>query len=486
MTELNQIFDIIGGTEKSEYSEFTPQSITNMFFTQNAEAIQRKALFPREGLSIDKGLKFNIGGSNKGGRASYYLDDKMFQVVKDTIFMVTADYNEEGLPLFNHFVLGTLNTETGPVGIADNNQQIIFVDGVNGYLYDLTTGNFGVITSPGFPTSPSTVAVLGNRFIVNKGETKESYYSAQGNGLSWGANDFFSMDLISDIVVAYATLNGRLYVMGQRSTEVWYVVRSPTLPFRPQKPAIEYGCNALGAVAVGFDMIVWLSRTNYGIGGIRKISGQDLSAQISNESIDTIIDKSVDLSDSTAFLYKNDVGHIMYVINFNADDLSYMYDFNMNKWSKLESNEGRFLANAYIDYKNHHYVLDYENPYMYEMSTDFNDDAGLAIKREVVSPVFLSPNPMSVNEYRLFLKQGTGLESGIDQNPLISLEVSWDGGISYGESRSASLGEAGKRFTKTFWNTLGVSDSWVFRHRHYNKTKCIILGAMGNVSGGKK
>jgi hypothetical protein len=456
-----------------------------MFFTQNAEAIQRKALFPREGLSIDRGLKFNIGGTNKGGRVSYYLNNKMFQVIKDTVFMITADYNEEGLPQFNHFVLGTLNTETGPVGIADNKQQIIFVDGVNGYLYDFTAGSFGVITSPGFPTSPSTAAVLGNRFIVNKGETGESYYSAQGNGLSWGANDFFNLDLESDVIVAYATLNGRLYIMGQRSTEVWYVVSSPTLPFRPQKPTIEYGCDALGSVAVGFGMIVWLSRTNYGIGGIRKISGQDLSAQISNESIDTIIDKSIDLSGSTGYLYKNDVGHIMYVINLAADNLSYMFDFNMGKWSKLESGGNRFYGNTYINYKNHHYVLDYENPYMYEMSTNFNDDAGIAIKREIVSPVFFSPNPISINEYRLFVRQGTGIDGGIDEDPTISLEVSNDGGISYEYERKASLGKAGNRLTETFWNTLGTYCSWVFRHRHYNKTKCIILGAMGNVGGGK-
>lgn len=482
MPNLNKIFDIIGGSEKSEYSEFTPQLIVNMFFTQNAEAIQKKALFPMEGLSLDNGIIFNVGGENKGGRASYYFNGAMFQIIKDTVFRVTGNYDEEGLPKFNHSILGTLNTQTGHVDIDDNNQQVMFVDGVDGYLYDSATDSFGLVTSPNFPSSPSTVAVLANRFVVNKGGTSQSFYSAQGDGNSWGANDFFSMASKPDIVVAYATLNGRLYIMGQRSTEVWYAVGSPTLPFRPQNPSYEFGCDAIGSVAVGFGMIIWLSRTNYGIGGIKKIQGQNLPVDVSNEGLDTSLDSYTNPEDATAFLFKNDVGHIMYVINFTTDNESWMLDFNTGKLSKLESGEfNRYSGNTYINYKNHHYVLDYQNPYMYDMSTNYNDEAGNAIRRAVISPVFLSPNPQTINDFQVFLKHGTGTESGNDENPTLSLSVSNDGGVSYSTVIKRPIGPIGERCTKTVWNNLGWADSWVFKLEHYNKTKCVILGAMGNV-----
>jgi len=483
MPNLNKTFDIIGGTEKSEYSIFSPQLIVNMFMVFHSEGLQKKALFPTEGLSLDNGLIFNVGGENRGVRQTYYFNEIMFVIIKDTIFRVTANYINSK-PTFSHSIIGVIDTQTGYVGIADNGTQIIFVDGIKGYLYDSISDNFSVITSPGFPTSPTDIAILGNRFIANKGETKESFFSAQGDGLSWGLNDFFSMTSYPDIVVAYSTLNGQLYVMGRKSTEIWYEVSSPTLPYRPQKPTLEFGCSAIGSVAIGFGMMIWLSRTNRGVGSILMTTGSN-PVPISNEAIDTMLDTYTAIEDATSYLFKNDVGHVMYVINFTIDDVSWMFDFNTKRWSRLESNDSnRYTGNTYQYYKSHHYIFDYQNPHMYEMSKDYFDEAGKAIKRQVISPVFMNPNQVSLNEFQVFLKQGTGKENGNDEDPYLMLSVSYDGGLRYGNDRKSEIGKIGESLTQTVWNTLGIANSFVFKLEHYNRTPCVILGAMGNVGEG--
>ena len=65
------------------------------------------------------------------------------------------------------------------------------------------------------------------------------------------------------------------------------------------------------------------------------------------------------------------------------------------------------------------------------------------------------------------------------------MRVSWDGGHSYGAERDEPIGEIGQRLTDTFFDKLGLCDSWVFELTHYNRTPYVVLGAVGNVGAAK-
>lgn len=482
MPNTNYTFDIIGGNEEAEYTEFSPQRLVNMFMVSHPEAIVKKAAFPTPGLSIDEGILFDVGGATAEGRLAYLFKEIAYVVIKDTLFGVKASAAPTGNVLI-HYPIGQLNTQSGYIGAASLGNQLMLVDGVDGWILDVSTNTLTQIGDSDFPTEASDVVVLGNRFVTNKGGTNLFYYSDSGDGLTWGALNFFSA---SDTIVAFSTINGRMLIMSTTATEPWYVAGG-LAPFLPQLPSFDYGCAAPGSVAKGYGMVVWLSRTDKGVSSVVATTG-GMPQPISNESIDTAFDKYTDVSDASAYLYKNEIGHLMYVINFTIANSSWMYDFNTRKWSELSSEEdNRHLGNVYVYLSGRHYVLDYQEPKMYDMSIQFGDDAGAPIKRLTTSPHFVFPDKTVIDEFRVIMKQGTGASPGniTDENPKIRLRVSWDGGHSYGAEIDQPIGEIGQRLTDTFFDKLGLCDSWVFELTHYNRTPYVVLGAVGNVGAAK-
>jgi hypothetical protein len=482
MPEQETPFDIIGGTEKSEYPEFNPDLTVNMFQVLDNTAFFKKALFPTPGLSQKTGQTFQLGGENLGGRNAHLFKDAIYAVFKDTIYRIIGNIIDNKLKL-THSVIGRIETETGHVGIENNNTQVVFVDGIGGWVYDTITGNFTKITDPNFPAGASDITLLANRFVVNKGESNISHYSSLGDGLSWtdpGFGNFFSLDSYADVIVGYETINGKMLIFGNNSTELFYAAGGSVFPFRPQKPTLEFGCAAVGSIAKAFGMLGWLSQTKNGIGAIVVTTG-GTPVSISNDALNNEIDSYDDVSDATAYFYRNEIGHIMYVINFTIANASWMYDFNTKAWSKLTSEgDNRHWANGHVYYKSRHFVLDYKSPIMYEMSKNFYDDNGIGIKRQrifqldklVLELTYYHQTPLVIlgaignitraaffkvilNFIRFYLKQGVGGAEGNDTDPVIKLRCSSDGGISYENEIPAEIGKLGERMWQTEFHKVG-------------------------------
>lgn len=480
MQNINHEFDIIGGNTESEYTEFSPQRLVNMFVVSHPEAVVKKAAFPTPGLDSENGTTFNIGGVIVEGRAAHLFKDVAYVVVKDQLYGVKSSPAAAG-SILTHFLVGTIKTNTGYVGIDSLNNELMLVDGEDGWILDVSTDLFTEINDPNFPSGATDVVALGNRFVTNKGESNVFHYSEPGTGLTWGGLNFFS---VSDTVVAFSTINGRMLVMSTTSTNPWYVAGG-TAPFLPQLPSFDLGCAAVGSVAKGFGMVVWLSRTDKGVSSIVATTG-GMPIHLSDESMDTEFDKYINVEDAMSYLYKNELGHIMYVINLTLDNKSWMYDFNTKKFSELSSEEdNRHLGNAYVYLEGRHYVLDYKAPKMYDMAVEYGTDDGAVIKRVITSPNFLFPNDVSIDWLEFIMKQGTGTQSGNDENPQARLRISKDGGTSYGAERSQPIGKIGRRLQKTGFDELGVSDSWIFEMTHYNITSFVLLGLLAHI-GGKK
>ena len=114
MPNLNHTFDIVGGTEKSEYPEFNPRLIVNYFLVSHPDAIVKKALFPTPGLDLEAGATFNVGGVNRGGRGSHlFTKNQGYVVFKNAVFRVISANG-----IITHNFIGKINTETGYVDIG--------------------------------------------------------------------------------------------------------------------------------------------------------------------------------------------------------------------------------------------------------------------------------------------------------------------------------------------------------------------------------
>ena len=169
-------FDIVGSYNNQRVSSIDAERSINLFEYLDPLGKKPKSLINTSGLiNTDS----NFGGETGGFRAQFVFLGNEYCVVGSTVFRITPN----GVVT----TLGTLtNTSTGYVGVDANTFQIIFVDGVNGYIWDNNTNTFVKITDPSFPPDPIDVCALDEFFIVANGNTNNFQLSTFDQGLIWG------------------------------------------------------------------------------------------------------------------------------------------------------------------------------------------------------------------------------------------------------------------------------------------------------------
>ena len=97
---------------------------------------------------------------------------------------------------------GSLVTTTGFVCMAYGRDQLVMVDGTNGYALNLNTNVFGKITDPDWRGS-NTVEEIDGYFIFAEPGTDQFYISAIDDATSLDALDFSSADAKPDNIVSF-------------------------------------------------------------------------------------------------------------------------------------------------------------------------------------------------------------------------------------------------------------------------------------------
>lgn len=612
-------FPIVGSFEKARTSTLSSQRTVNWYEYRDPEGKKPEALFPTSGL-VNTNLVFET--TTKGSRGTFVFKDYIYQVFGNTIYRLNGE-NYDSLTVE---ILQAINTTSGYVGITANTTQVIFVDGLNGWIYDTTTDLMTQIIDAAFPIRPIDVTYLDGFFVVISGETNQFYLSTYEQGLIWGVGftapggspptktftadpaagadwlimtttenfqtgvpftvsnsggalptplvagtTYYSIrvdsthirvatsnanaaignyiDLTSagtgtqsienegqlqeaqitsspGTLVACRTLHRQLFLFSQNFTEVWTNAGAGTnLPFRRNNSLLmEYGCAAIGSIAVGFDRMFFLSQTAGGLGPVMRVAGSealpisdpDLDyqlAQIAYQEVDGILKTA----DAAAFLVQEN-GIIFYRLNFTMANHTYVYNESFSSpqqrlWHEEEVLNGdRHPGETHAYYKGKNYFVDYQSTLFYLVDGNESTNAGEAIKRMRISKTIAPPGyqRMRIDRFHLDVMQGTVgtqysdpvylntedskkiiTESGnfliTDDSvlipgptPEIFLSISKDGGQSFGYIYQSSMGAIGERTWRTVWRKLGTiprGQGFTVKIEFYNNTPLYILGA---------
>ena len=173
-------YDIVGSYDNQRYTPINAERTINMFEFIDPQGKKPKVLLSTSGL-VDADLDFD--DETGGARATFVFNNEIFNVFGQTVFGTQgpSDFLET-LPI------GKLSTSIGYVGVDANTFQVIFVDGVQGWIWDINTETFKLITDPAFPSRPIDVCYIDGFFIVANGETNQFQMSSFNNGLIWGAD----------------------------------------------------------------------------------------------------------------------------------------------------------------------------------------------------------------------------------------------------------------------------------------------------------
>lgn len=389
---------------------------------------------------------FCVTGTYGEVRGLFYADD-LYAIVRDTIYKI----NSLGVATS----IGTIGTLTGPVWIIYNGTQVMFVDGALGYTYTPSTSTFAQITDADFPI-PSSLTYQDGYGIVTEQDTGKFFISALYDFTFWDALDFASAEGLPDNLVAPFMVNRELWMFGQYSTEIYYNSGDSDFPFaRIQGAFIEYGCGAKASIAKGDNTVFWLDNFYQ----VRMAQGYSPKV-ISPPQINYQISQYATKDDAIGFFYTQE-GHAFYVLTFPTQQATWVYDASTGLWHERVSypldqngNYGRWRANCYAYAWDKHLIGDYENGTIYELKTDvYTDDSNDLPRIWYGSNIHKNNKWLFLNSLEMEFESGIGLEDGTD--PQAMLQISRDGGHTFGTEDWVSMGQIGEYTKRAKWNRKG-------------------------------
>lgn len=376
--------------------------------------------------------------------------------------------------------IGTLASNNGSVGIADNGIELVIVDGPNGYFHVLGSGLLTQIVDEDWMGATQVVFQDGYFIFLKPGS--QQFYISELSGVEIDALDIASSEAQPDSLVAILSDHRDLWLFGETTTEVFFNSGAADFPFeRIQGAYIEHGCAAAFSVAKMNNTVFWLGRDDMGAGVVYQARGYQ-PERISTHAIELAIQGYLNIADAKAWTYQQS-GHWFYVLNFSSANTTWVYDSTTGLWhERTYTNLGvseRHRADNHAYAYGKHLVGDYANGNIYELSSTTYSDNGAAIVRTRISPHLTSElKRVFFNSFQLDIETGIGLDGlgqGID--PKIMLCFSDDGGHSWSNEQWRSAGKIGERKVRAIWRRLGQSRDRVFKVSISDPVKVTFIGA---------
>ena len=387
--------NVVGSSIFGRYPKISIEKTYNMFMSDNF-------MVPYSGYAIGITAENFINAIE--GRAIFTSTkfDDLVVVEGSSVFLVNITYSQvqEKVVFFQVIKIGTLQTQTGVVYIAENNKpQIGISDGTAFYVYDPTlTPIFQTIPlsfTPGYLTFHDTYFILAasNDTFYSPPANNTWRLSGQNDGTVW-LNDSASIGLLQtkpdnvQAVVRFPSKGNMIFVMGSIVTEAWFDTGAQLFPYqRNNQFNIDYGCLQPATVAYMDEFVVWLAQ-NEKSGPIIVYSDGGMPKKITTDGIDYLFSTLQEPADSQAFLYRQD-GHLFYHINFYTDNLSLVYDFSTQKfYHACDQNLNYFIASEVAFFNNQYYFITKNNGNLYVFDTSITtyqdtDSDGNIITHEI-------------------------------------------------------------------------------------------------------
>ncbi len=447
------------------------------------------------------------GTINTAAGRVYMADNGRQLMLTDGVEGWIYTFDRESLPILsitNALTIATLTTDgshnlttgsevviSGATPADYNGTYRITVTGLDTFTYDMgvnpggsasvvgtyTPTQFAQITNENYPNA-ATVTWQDGYFIVNPPNSQRFYISDINNGYVWGALDFASAESNPDDIVVVASDNGNVHLFGSLSTEFWTNTGSLDFPFeRISGGANEWGCAAPETVVKYDNTLAFLAKNRMGEVIVARLNGY-LPQRISNPELESIINSYTSVSDAVAYSYMLG-GHPMLVLSFPSAERSWLYDGLSDCWSILKSNDiPRHRSELGINYLDRTVVTDYDNGNLYRLNPNIYTDNGESIEFEVIGRHLAENNDRVVcDSIQLNIEAGVGLSVGQGDNPQIMMQVSKDGGHTYGVERWVTMGAIGAYKARANWHRLGLARDWVFKFRITDPVKRVIFGA---------
>jgi hypothetical protein len=462
---------------------------------------QHKGFSPNQNAQETVNMFLEVDPSEENKLTLYRVDGKKLLLTIPTapiyalhefggvLYVATATRVYRVLSNLQIYEIGFVDLDVDTTIAANNAGQICFNSGLKNkaYVYNTRTFALNEITSSAFYGSPR-VDYLDGYGVFIRPNSQQFYISALNDFLTFDALDFASDEADPDDLVTFIVDHRELILFGERTSTVWFNTGDATFPLARREGAeMEVGCAAALSVAKLDNTVFFLGRTSHGTGLVYKLN-QYSPQIISNRGIEHMINSFSRVDDAIGYAYQKN-GHSFYVLTFPTAKKTLVYDASIQdpdmSWSVRETyGLGRDRASCYTFAFDKHLVGDFVTGNIYELDENTHLDGTLPIVWSRTSAHIISDyKRVKHKEVVLNFETGVGLNGNDD--PLVYLTYSDDGGVTYITPREASLGVIGQRKNRTMWARLGQSRDRVYKIFGSAPVKTVLISGFIEVEVGK-
>ena len=481
-------FNFVGGAYEAPLQLQDAQKCVNWYveFSQSKDSKTPSALLGTPGLQSV--ISLGAGPVRGGWTLPGGLQALAVSGASVYLLTVASPATSSTQAVLASTLIGTLATTTGPVCIRDNGVGGIAVisDGQNGYVYNVAAKTLTQITDPAW-LGATRICYVDGWFVFNQPGTQTFYTSPlYWNGTTAMDATYYALkDSSSDKLVTMIENNRELWLVGERTTEVWYDAGNATFPFsRLQGVTLQHGCAAAQTLVRLSDVLMWLGADEQGQNQVYMTVGNQ-AVPVSTHAVASAIASYPVVSDAIAYAYQED-GHLFYVITFPTADVTWCFDLTSKEWHERLSFDPaasvfhRHMSNCYFQFANMRLVGDYASGNVYQMSRQiYTDNGNPLISWRRCPHVWDKAERDRIMHTQLQIEfmPGVGLQSGQGSNPQVALRWSDDGGQTYGNEHWAGIGHAGQTKNRCIWRRLGQSRDRIYDVRISDPVRRDVVGA---------
>lgn len=394
-------------------------------------------------------------------RGAYRMAGELFVVAGTTLYSISSGGTKTSL--------GTI-PGAGRVFMADNGTQLFVVTTPEAYIYE--SGAVTQVTDTDFPGALWADFIDGYFTYVEPDSGRFGITSLY-DGTAVDGLDFATAESSPDDIRGALIDYPDVLLFGEESAESWYNSGDSDFPFqRSPQGVIKCGVAGKFALCKADNSVVLLDQK----GIARRLDGYS-PVRISTYAIELEFARR-DISTCRVFSW-TEYGHEM--VGFIFDDGCFVFDLSTQLWHERESyGAGRW---------NTEYVMQCYGEWL---AFDVDGKIG-TLNREVyqeyttlIVAVCTSPSVADENQWmehsslELLFECGVGLSTGQGSAPVVMLRWSDDGGRTWSNYKSRSLGLMGEFKHRVRFNRLGRSRDRVYEWSVSDPVKLVFMEATLN------
>lgn len=480
---------IANGFYLSESLPISAQECTNWYPNiVQAPALGQETLFGTPGSTI----LATSGVLNQVNRGAWTLNGIPYFVNGGNLYRLNLTVVDE-VDTFDLEDMGNIEG-TGRVSMADNGTQLmVLVPGGKGYIFTADPDTLTEITDGDFIANgqPQQVVYIDGYFVCTT-DSKKFIVSSLNDGLSYNALDFGTAEADPDAIVAPIVFNNQLFIGGSETLEAFQNIGGADFPFRRTGLFISKGVSSAFSITDTSDTFMFVGAGKNESPAIWQLVGNRVE-KVSTTAIDGILQRLND--DETANVFSWSYAQKgAYFVGFSLPTTTLVYDTITGRWHERKSqvvNEKnvtetlRSRINSLVSAYGRVIVGDSKDGRVGELDPDIYTEYGTDIVRRAATQPFQN-NMQSFLVPSIELTVESGVGDAATPDPKIRMDISRDGGKTYEDDRTRSIGKIGEYEKRAIWRRNGRAARFdIYRFTLSDPVKPVIIQLTADLVSGK-